>query len=168
MSVSSKHPNRQGCGPSRFLINGLAIIVGRRRKKIFPHSRWIIYSSTDRTFTMPFVTQDFAEDRVVDDVWPEPWEFPFSMFPLGSPNKLVSLEAAKRSWSILDPDKNPTHCINGMNGRTVFVPNEIEDKEWLQILSDVGESPDTFSPPDEPYQRHASLGPKRLRDFIGQ
>jgi hypothetical protein len=67
-----------------------------KTQKMFPHSRGIIYSSTDRTFTMPFVTQDFPEDRVVDDVWPEPWEFPFSIFPLGSPSKLLSLETAKR------------------------------------------------------------------------
>jgi len=115
-----------------------------KAQKMFPNSRGIIYSSTDRTFTMPFVTQDFPEDRIVDDVWPEAWEFPFSIFPLGSPNKLVSLETAKWSWSILDPDKNPTHCLNSMNGRTVFVPNEIEDEEWQQILSDVGEVADHF------------------------
>jgi hypothetical protein len=121
-----------------------------KAQKMFPHSRGIIYSSTDRTFTMPFITQDFADDRVVDDVWPEPWEFPFSIHPLGSPRKLLSLDVAKRCWPFLDPDKNPTHCLTGMNGRTVFVPNEIEGHEWQQILADLGEVPDTFPPPNEP------------------
>jgi type I site-specific restriction endonuclease len=60
----------------------------------------------------------------------------------------LSLDVAKRSWAFLDSNKNPTHCLNGMNGRTVFVPNE--DDEWRQILADAGEQPDTFPPPDEP------------------
>jgi hypothetical protein len=99
---------------------------------------------------MPFVTASFPEDRKVDDVWPEVWEFPFSIHPLGSPGKLLSLDVAKRSWAFLDPDKNPTHCLNGMNGRTVFVPNEIEDSDWQQVLADAGQQPDTFPLADVP------------------
>jgi hypothetical protein len=124
-----------------------------KAQKMFPFSRGVIYSSTDRTFTMPFVTQAFPEDKIVTDVWPEPWEFPFPIQPLGSPCKLLSLDAAKHSWPILQTRSNPTHCLNGMNGRTVFVPNEIDDADWQQILRNLGEIPDTFPQPEDPIER---------------
>jgi len=124
-----------------------------KAQKMFPFSRGVIYSSTDRTFTMPFVTQAFPEDRRIEGVWPETWEFPFRIHPLGSPRRLLSLDAAKHIWPILQSRSNPTHCLNGMNGRTVFVPNEIEDADWRQILGDLGELPDSFPPPEDPLKR---------------
>lgn len=123
-----------------------------KAQKMFPYSRGLIYSSTDKTFTMPFVTTSFPEDRIIQGIWPEAWEFPFNIHPLGSPSKLASLSVAKRSWRILQGAPNPTHCLNGMNGRTVFVPNEIEKEDCLQVLRDLAERPDTFPEPEEPLQ----------------
>jgi hypothetical protein len=62
-------------------------------------------------------------------------------------------DVAKNSWAIFQQAANPTHCLNGMNGRTVFVPNEIEDSDWRQILNDLGTAPDTLPQPEEPIRK---------------
>ncbi len=128
-----------------------------KAQKMFPFSRGVIYSSTDRTFTMPFVTQSFPTNERVDDVWPETWEFPFRIQPLGSPRRLLALDVAEHTWPILQHRRNPTHCVNGMNGLTVFVPNEIDDADWQRILSDLGEIPDKFPEPEDPLRRIRNL-----------
>lgn len=154
---------RIGYDARRWAVSALDARTSKNRwakaQKMFPYSRGLIYSSTDRTFTMPFVTQSFPEDRIVEDVWPEAWEFPFQIHPLGSPNKLLSLDVAKLTWPVLQSRNNPTHCLNGMNGRTVFVPTEIDDADWKQILRDVGEDHDTFPEPEDPIKR-------LIRDFL--
>jgi len=130
-----------------------------KAQKMPPYSRGLIYSSTDRTFTMPFVTTDYPEAKIVEDVWPEPWAIPFPIHPLGSPDSLVSLDAAKHGWPILGSAPNPTHCLNGLNGRTVFVPNEIEKEDWELMLKHLADEEDTFPEPEEPV-------PAYLRDLF--
>jgi len=108
---------------------------------------------------MPFVTTDYADDRTVADVWPEEWQIPFPIQPLGSPSKLVSLDSAKHEWPNLQGARNPTHCLKGLNGRTVFVPNEIEQEDWDMILDQLADEPDTFPEPEEPI-------PAIVREFL--
>ena len=118
------------------------------------YSRGLIYSSADKTFTMPFVTESKPDDCTIDDIWDQRWEFPFAIHPLGGPDRLISLEVAKHSWPMLSTRINPTHAVNGINGYTVFVANEIEQSQWNQILEDLGDEIDSF--PQQEEQRRAT------------
>ncbi len=119
-----------------------------KAEKMPRFARGLIYCTANGDFTMPFVTTGHVEDRVVEDVWREKWEFPFKIQPLGSPWKQIHKEVAKREWPLLSMHRNMTCCVNGLHGVSAFVPNEIELRQWQQILADLGEESDTF-PPEE-------------------
>ena len=114
-----------------------------RRMSIGEHG--LIYCSENQSFTMPFTILSKPRFEKITDVWPEPWGLPFSIEPLGSPGHRVPLYSAKRSWRCLHDVRNPTHRLNGMNGKTVFVPNDIPEEDWQSIIRHLG-----FRPNDSP------------------
>jgi hypothetical protein len=127
----------------------------------------LLYCSATQSFVMPFITRTYPEYEVVSNVWPEDWMFPFEIIPLGSPSLLINLGAAKREWPILQTHSNPTHCLTGMNGRTVFVPNEVQVEDWHLILRHLAENPEDRFPPPQPIieldeRQRAILRPKGL------
>ena len=116
-------------------------------KARYTKSRWmeigehgLIYCSEDRNFTMPFAILSKPEFTIISGVWPEPWASPFNIKPLGSPNRTLSLDSAKQSWKYFRHEEraNPTWRLNGMNGKTVFSPNDIPEGDWKSILRDLG------------------------------
>ena len=121
-----------------------------KARQMPPYSRGILYCSETQSFVMPFVTRCYPQNEVVPDIWPEEWMFPFEIVPLGSPSLSVHLDAAKREWPILQTNSNPTHCLNGMAGRTIFVPNEITPEDWHLILQHLAENSDDRFPPPQP------------------
>jgi hypothetical protein len=99
----------------------------------------VLYCSEDKTFTLPFRTLSLPEYKTVAGIWTEPWSFPFDIEPLGTPQRRVGLAVAVRTWRILEgAEDNPPAHLMGMNGMTVFIPNEIEEEDWKQILKDLG------------------------------
>jgi hypothetical protein len=51
----------------------------------------LLYCSETQSFTAPFLVSSAPEVNVsVSNIWPEEWWLPFSIFPLGSPNKQMS------------------------------------------------------------------------------
>jgi hypothetical protein len=98
----------------------------------------LLYCAEDHFFTVPFevLTQPIFE--TIPDPWPEPWSLPFNIKPLGTPNRRVSLGVAKHSWHCLRDSTNAACTLNGINGRTIFVPNDIPDDDWTRIINDVG------------------------------
>jgi hypothetical protein len=98
----------------------------------------VLYCSEDHCFTVPFEVLSRPTLETVANLWPEPWSLPFSIKPLGSPNRRVSLGVAKHSWRCLRDSTNTACTLRGMNGWTLFVPNDIPDEDWTRILKDVG------------------------------
>ena len=103
-----------------------------------PGSFGLLYCSEDHAFTMPFevVTQPIF--KTISGVWPEPWGLPFHIKPLGGPARTLHKDVAIRSWHCLRDTTNPTFKLNGMNGRTIFLPTEMPDLDWAMIIRDIG------------------------------
>jgi hypothetical protein len=109
-----------------------------KSRKMLPGSRGLLYCSENHTFTVPFEVITLPAQETISDVWPEIWELPFHIKPLGSPIRMVGLAVAKRSWICLKDSTNAACTLNGVNGRTVFLPNKISDNDWIKIIKDVG------------------------------
>jgi len=113
-------------------------------------SRGLLYSSDGQVFTVPFRVKSLPENRVETKVWPgETWEFPFGIYPLGSPEKILGLPTASMSWPFMRGMRNPSIEVRGMSGLTVFAPNTISLDDWNLILKDLGTVEDEFPPPEE-------------------
>ncbi len=86
---------------------------------------------------MPFKVTSEVEWRKEDKIWPEPWEMPFNIEPLGSPNHRLSLPDA---YKVLD-------CLKGksltdvffLGGTCNFTPSQIPEEDWDIILEELAE-----------------------------
>ncbi len=109
-----------------------------KSRKMTENSFGLLYCSKDHVFTVPFKICSLPLNETVENIWPQKWELPFNIQPLGSPDRRLALSAAKYDWDCLSPDSNPACDLNGMNGRTIFIPNEISEKDWGKIIRDLG------------------------------
>lgn len=103
-------------------------------------SRGLLYCRPTESFTTPFIAESAADsERVVTDIWPEPWCLPFSIRPLGDPSKRVHKNSARLRWPILHRQIDYPNITAAMNatGTTVFVPIDITDEDWSIILEDL-------------------------------
>lgn len=109
-----------------------------KSRDMLPGSFGLLYCSENRAFTLPFEVLTQPEPKTESNIWLETWELPFDIKPLGTPNRMVSLGVAKRSWDCLEDSTNAACTLLGVNGRTVFLPNEITNKDWEKIIADTG------------------------------
>lgn len=95
----------------------------------------LFYCVETKSFTVPFLVTSAPQlDASITDIWPDEWFFPFSILPLGSPDKqFSSKEAAKlpvvkasgRTWNkVLRPQ-----------GQFVFQPAQIGSDDWEMIFT---------------------------------
>jgi hypothetical protein len=113
----------------------------KARKYLHPGDAGLLYCNPTHSFTTPFYVNSAADpERVVTDVWQEPWSLPFSITPLGNLTRQLPHEIAKQRWSIeierLRIYKSATAALN-ITGATVFVPTEISEEAWQMILADL-------------------------------
>jgi len=105
-----------------------------------PGDLGLIYSNVDHAFTTPFVIMSAAAlDGVVTDVWPEAWVLPFEIEPLSSGEKKMSKDLAREKWKLLRriPWKGSISATLNFTGTTLFVPTEINENEWNEIVFDL-------------------------------
>jgi hypothetical protein len=115
--------------------------ITKARKYFMPGALGLLYCKPTHSFTCPFVATSHADPHaVVTDIWPEPWVLPFSIDPFGDPRRQLSAELAVERWAFLARRMGEaggvTAAIN-ITGATVFVPVEIGDGDWQQILQDL-------------------------------
>lgn len=119
---------------------------GRRtkaRKYMSIGSRGLLYCGPLHSFTVPFLVETTVDhNKVVTDVWPEPWVLPFKIRPLGSPEKMLHADSAKLLWPYLHKRANMSGGVTAamnITGVTVFVPVDISEDDWKLILRDLAD-----------------------------
>ena len=110
-----------------------------RAKEVRIGNCGIIYCSAEdkKSLTTPFIFTSAPKiGQHEENVWPERWQMPFSIHPLGSPRKqwktkeaLVQLPFNKGTGNT-----NVTSALKAV-GTAVFTPNEIGDDDWAMLLS---------------------------------
>ena len=85
---------------------------------------------------------------------------------------------AIEKWPIFrradEQDKPPESAVNGIQGATIFIANEISDDEWRMMLIDIGADPDAdrdYPQPEEPEpeseeQRNNRKLKRQIRAFV--
>jgi hypothetical protein len=107
-----------------------------------PGSCGLLYCGQTNSFTVPFVAVSAADpESVVRDVWPEPWVLPFSIRPLGGPDRHLRADIARAVWPFLERRRwgigGVTAAMN-ITGATVFSPVSIDSGDWDLIVHHLG------------------------------
>ena len=128
-----------------------SLMRGRRTKAekyLAPGCRGLLYCNPTHSFTTPFIVKSKVDPlAVVADIWPERWELPFFIQPLGDPRRQVPASEAWESWPILRKRRERYRSAGGISaamnitGTTVFVPVDITDEDWDVIIRDLAISP---------------------------
>jgi hypothetical protein len=99
-----------------------------------PNSLGLLYCSG--SFYMPFYTKSAPDtERIVKDIWPEPWRLPFDIEPMADPHRAgFPLKWAYDTWRLRRPlhGKTPIWIV------AAFQPVEITRQQWRAIRSDFG------------------------------
>lgn len=115
--------------------------ITKAEKNLEPGDVGLLYCNPLHSFNVPFVVTTKADpDKLVDDIWPEGWRLPFGIEPLSDASRRVSKDAARSKWSLMQRIKWKGSISATLNftGTTIFVPTEIFQDEWREILSDLG------------------------------
>jgi len=137
-----------GVGAKRWAVATVSDAQMRTRrtkaeKYMLPGSRGLLYCNPTHSFTVPFITVSKADPiTVIEDIWPERWELPFYIKPLGHPRRQIPAERAWERWPILKKRKNRAGGVSAamnITGTTVFVPVDITREDWEIILDDLAD-----------------------------
>ena len=96
----------------------------------------LLYCSSDKCFTSPFVVQSGADtdpNTVISHVWEGPWILPFSIRTIGNPHGRLSW----KDTSTLLPSCSDGTLLNKIihvEPLTVFTGDEISDLDWSFIV----------------------------------
>ncbi len=108
-------------------------------KKMPIGSLGIIYSKEHKAFTTPFIVYSHPDPEArVDNIWPETWILPFSIQPLGSPDRMLSTTDAMAKLPVCQNSgkQNISHVIF-IHGQLVFTPTEISPMDWQILLEEL-------------------------------
>jgi hypothetical protein len=116
--------------------------ITKARKYFNIGSFGLLYCGPTKSFTVPFIVTSAADPRtVVRDIWCEAWVLPFSIDPLGPPDKQIRAEIARALWPFLERRPwGPGGVTAAMNitGATVFSPVSIDSDDWALIVRALG------------------------------
>ena len=137
---------RRGIDARRWAVSTArdSVMKGRRTKAaryFSPGDYGLLYCRPTHSFTTPFIVESKADpDAVVTDIWPEAWELPFFISPLGGLERQLSGDAARIRWPIIERrgcgQGGVTAAMN-LTGTTVFSPIPITEEDWRLILEDL-------------------------------
>lgn len=94
----------------------------------------ILYCTETKAFTTPFiVTSAPKEDVRVNDIWPEEWWFPFSIYPLGSPERQMSTADISKLPAVAASGKTWNHVLF-IQPDFVFQASKIAEEDWAVVF----------------------------------
>lgn len=123
---------------SRSLAEAKGTITKSQSVKI--GSLGLIYCSGTQEFTTPFLVKTIPEQgAVISDIWPEPWGLPFSIFPLGSPDKRLSKDVVSKQMPSVVESGTQWNRILYVQPTFSFQASEISGEDWAFLYGALGE-----------------------------
>jgi hypothetical protein len=95
----------------------------------------LLYCVETQSFTTPFLVRTQPQQgTTISHVWPEPWQLPFGIVPLGSPNRQLHKDAVTRQLPTIVNGGGPWHHLLHIQPTTVFVPSVLSDADWTEFI----------------------------------
>lgn len=113
-----------------------ASIQGKARK-FQVGSLGLFYCVATKSLTTPFLvttTPRFGE--VIANVWPESWELPFGIVPLGSPHKQIPVASLAEKLPSLTGGKSWTSLFT-FQPVTVFAASRPSTEDWAILVAEL-------------------------------
>jgi hypothetical protein len=110
------------------------------RHYFLPGSYGHFYCSETRSFTTPFKSTSEIEPKVESKIWVGSWMWPFHMRAFGDPDRQTPIDTAQAVWTMHTPRLRNCRSIAtalNANGLAVFVPTEIAEETWEQMIGDL-------------------------------
>jgi hypothetical protein len=96
----------------------------------------LFYCTEIKSLTTPFMVLSRPDlRRVVDNVWPERWALPFSIYPIGSPHNVFEMSAAKNTLPAVKKNPSRWASILHIQPMTAFRPSRLQDEDWEIIVN---------------------------------
>jgi hypothetical protein len=113
-----------------------------RAQRVQTGDRGVLYvaKAGKAGFTVPFFFKSTPQlYATAPPIWPEPWEMPFEIDPLGSPERWWLARHAASALPF-NQGRRVTNLSSLFNcqGTTVFAPIEIGEDDWEMLLSRLG------------------------------
>ena len=100
----------------------------------------IFYCSASKSLTTPFSFTTVPDpDATITDLWPDARSFAFDFEPLGSPQREMGLDQARRLLDV-STESTSTNSSNifHLAPTQTFAPIEVTDTDWATILRNLG------------------------------
>ena len=96
----------------------------------------VLYCKETKSFSTPFIVYSLPDpNKEIRDVWPEPWVLPFSIKPLGTPRKLLSVGKAKSLLpSVVRSGKSNISHVLFIHGQMAFIPSPVTESDWEVLI----------------------------------
>jgi len=95
----------------------------------------LLYCVKTHALTTPFIVYSKAVDRPIDNVWPGRWVLPFHILPLGTPDRQLTTEDAKKFLPIFKSSGETNFGkIFYVQAVTAFSPTKIGLDDWEELI----------------------------------
>jgi hypothetical protein len=105
--------------------------VSTKAKSLRIGSLGILYCVETKSLTTPFLVASVPEEG--QDVWPEEWWLPFSIYPLGSPRKQMPKAEIVELPVVVKSGRQWNNVIR-TQGQFAFRPSQIEAEDWAIVF----------------------------------
>jgi len=97
----------------------------------------IFYCVKPKCITTPFmVTSKPRLDEVVSHIWRDKWALPFSIVPLGTPHKRISVSALASRLPSLRGGRAWSSLLN-VSPITVFAASKLTREDWAVLVDEL-------------------------------
>lgn len=100
----------------------------------------VLYCVETQSFTSPFlVTSKPDMTKVVENIWPQPWKLPFSIFPFGSPARQLHKDRLATLLPSLQAGLSWDRLLQ-VSPLTVFAANQLTVEDWSVLATHLVEA----------------------------
>jgi hypothetical protein len=108
--------------------------VTTKAKALRVGSLGILYCVETQSLTTPFLVASIPDDTLtVKDIWPEEWWLPFSIYPLGSPQKQMGKADIAKLPVVVNSGRQWNNVIR-TQGQFAFQVSQIDAEDWAILF----------------------------------